>query len=42
LTPGTVTVLIKGDIFVVHALTGEMGQDVRAGVMDKKITKMAL
>jgi len=34
--------LIKGNIFVVHALTGEMGQDVRAGVMDKKITKMAL
>ena len=42
LTPGTVTVLIKGNIFLVHALTAEMGNDVRSGVMDKKITKMAL
>ncbi len=42
LTPGTVTVLIKGNIFLVHALTAEMGKDVRSGVMDKKITKMAL
>ena len=42
LTPGTVTVFIDGDLFVVHALTKEMGDDVRSGIMDKKITKLEL
>ena len=42
LTPGTVTVSIDGDLFVVHALTKEMGDDVRSGIMDKKITKLEL
>ena len=42
LTPGTVTVNIKDDIFLVHALTAEMGADVRSGTMDGKITKLSL
>ena len=42
LTPGTVTVSINEDIFLVHALTAEMGDDVRSGTMDKKVTKLAL
>ena len=42
LTPGTVTVFIEGNLFVVHALTKEMGDDVRSGIMDNKITKLEL
>ena len=42
LTPGTVTVSINENIFLVHALTAEMGDDVRSGTMDKKVTKLAL
>ena len=42
LTPGTVTVLIEGNSFVVHALTKEMADDVRSGAMDDKITKLEL
>ena len=42
LTPGTVTVSINEDIFLVHALTAEMGDDVRSGTMDRKVTKLAL
>ena len=42
LTPGTVTVSIKDNTFLVHALTAEMGDDVRSGIMDSKITKLAL
>ncbi len=42
LTPGTVTVLIEGNLFVVHALTKEMADDVRSGAMDDKITKLGL
>ena len=42
LTPGTVTVEIKDNIFLVHALTAEMGADVRSGTMDSKVTKLSL
>ena len=42
LTPGTVTVVIDGNLFVVHALTKDMGDDVRSGIMDNKITKLEL
>ncbi len=42
LTPGTVTVSINENIFLVHALTAEMGDDVRSGTMDEKVTKLAL
>ncbi len=42
LTPGTVTVYIEDDLFVVHALTKEMGDEVRSGIMDNKITKLEL
>ena len=38
LTPGTVTTQIKNDIFEVHALTKEFGDDVRSSVMDKMVT----
>ena len=42
LTPGTVTVSIKDNVFLVHALTAKMGDDVRSGTMDSKVTKMGL
>ena len=42
LTPGTVTVSINENIFLVHALTAEMGDDARSGTMDEKVTKLAL
>ena len=38
LTPGTVTTQIKNDIFEVHALTKDFGDDVRSSEMDKKVT----
>ena len=38
LTPGTVTTQIKNDIFEVHALTKEFGDDVRSSDMDKMVT----
>lgn len=38
LTPGTVTVDIDDDGFLVHALTKEFGDDVRSGIMDAKVT----
>jgi multicomponent Na+:H+ antiporter subunit E len=38
LTPGTVTVDIDEDQFLVHALTAEFGKDIRSGVMDAKVT----
>ena len=37
LTPGTVTVDIDDDGFLVHALTGDFGDDVRSGDMDKRV-----
>ena len=38
LTPGTVTTQIKNDIFEVHALTKNFGDDVRSSDMDKMVT----
>ena len=38
LTPGTVTTQIKDDVFEVHALTKEFGDDVRSSDMDKMVT----
>ena len=38
LTPGTVTTQIKNDIFEVHALTKDFGDDVRSSGMDKMVT----
>ena len=38
LTPGTVTTQIKNDIFEVHALTKDFGDEVRSNEMDKMVT----
>ena len=38
LTPGTVTTQIKDNIFEVHALTKEFGDDVRSSDMDRMVT----
>ena len=38
LTPGTVTTQIKNDLFEVHALTKDFGDDVRSSEMDKMVT----
>ena len=38
LTPGTVTTNIKDNTLEVHALTSDLGDDVRSGDMDKKVT----
>ena len=37
LTPGTVTTKIKDNMFEVHALNSDFGNDVRSNVMDKKV-----
>lgn len=42
LTPGTVTVSINDNTFLVHALTPQMGDDLRSGIMDSKVTKLEL
>ena len=38
LTPGTVTTQIKENIFEVHALTKQFGDDVRSNQMDKMVS----
>ena len=38
LTPGTVTTVLDGDILEVHALSSDMADDVKSGVMDKKVS----
>tara|TARA_B100000575_G_C22950186_1_gene549539 strand:- start:23 stop:499 length:477 start_codon:yes stop_codon:yes gene_type:complete len=38
LTPGTVTTKIKDNVFEVHALTKEFGDDVRSSDMDRMVT----
>ena len=40
LTPGTVTVNIEGDQFLVHALIKESINDLEAGEMDRRVTKL--
>ena len=38
LTPGTVTTQIKDNVFEVHALTKEFGDDVRSSEMDRMVS----
>ena len=38
LTPGTVTTQIKDNVFEVHALTKDFGDDVRSSEMDKMVS----
>ena len=38
LTPGTVTTKMQKDIFEVHALNSDFGNDVRTNEMDNKVT----
>ena len=40
LTPGTVTVNIEGDQFLIHALLRESIKDLEAGKMDKRVTQL--
>jgi len=40
LTPGTVTVVIEGGEFVVHALSREAADAVLAGAMEKKVRRV--
>ncbi|MEN8722824.1 MAG: Na+/H+ antiporter subunit E [Alphaproteobacteria bacterium] len=38
LTPGTVTVAIEGDEFLVHALSEDAAKDLEEGTMDRKVS----
>ena len=38
LTPGTVTTKMQKDVFEVHALNSDFGNEVRTNEMDKKVT----
>ena len=38
LTPGTVTTKMQKNVFEVHALNSDFGNDVRTNEMDKKVT----
>ena len=38
LTPGTVTTKMQKDVFEVHALNSDFGNDVRTNEMDNKVT----
>ena len=40
LTPGTVTVSLDGDQFLVHALLKESIEDLKAGDMDRRVTQL--
>ena len=40
LTPGTVTVNLQGDQFMVHALLRESIEDLEAGEMDRRVTQL--
>ena len=40
LTPGTVTVDIDKNGFLVHALSSDFGDDVRSGNMDRRVTQL--
>jgi len=40
LTPGTVTVNLEGDQFMVHALLRESIEDLEAGEMDRRVTRL--
>lgn len=40
LTPGTVTVNLEGDLFMVHALCQESIEQLEAGEMDRRVTEL--
>ena len=40
LTPGTITVNLEGDQFMVHALCRELIDDLDAGEMDRRVTQL--
>ena len=40
LTPGTVTLKLEGDQFVVHALLRESIKDLESGEMDRRVTQL--
>jgi len=40
LTPGTVTVNLEGDQFMVHALLKESIEELEAGEMDRRVTRL--
>ena len=40
LTPGTVTVELEGDKFLVHALLGQSIKDLESGEMDRRVSKL--
>ena len=39
-TPGTVTINVEGDQFMVHALLRESIEDLQAGEMDRRVTQL--
>jgi len=40
LTPGTVTINVEGDQFMVHALLKESIEDLQSGEMDRRVTRL--
>ena len=40
LTPGTVTVNMEGDLFMIHALCQESIKELEAGEMDRRVTEL--
>lgn len=40
LTPGTVSILVHGDKITVHAIAGEVAEDLEQGEMDRQVTRM--
>jgi multicomponent Na+:H+ antiporter subunit E len=40
LTPGTVTLDIRGDTFLIHALTREAASEDGTGALDEKVARL--
>ena len=40
LTPGTISLDVRGDAILVHNLTSEMAEDLLTGDMDRRVTKL--
>ena len=40
LTPGTITIDIEGDTFLIHALTHDTLQELMSGDMDRRVTRL--
>ena len=40
LTPGTLTIRIRGDRFVVHALSDKVADDLRSGDMERRVARL--